>query len=265
MPNNNNAVIVIPARYDSTRYPGKPLALIKGISMIERVWRIARQCQNADAVYIATDSEIIASHASAFGAQILMTSPTCPTGTDRVAQAARSFAHAETILVSLQGDAVLTPPWIVDDIIHALKADPEVTIATPAVKLTANTLKNFLNHKKISPSSGTTVTFDKNGNALYFSKQPIPFQYDIHASHASLYRHIGLYGYRFKTLKLLQELPQSPLEKIEKLEQLRALENGIPIRVVLVDYKGRSHGSVDTPHDIGVVEEIIAFEGELIS
>ncbi len=259
------ATIIIPARYDSSRFPGKPLAMINGLTMIERVWRIAKRCQHADSVYIATDSDEIKTFATRFGAQVLMTSASCQTGTDRVAEAASAFATDESIVLSLQGDAVLTPPWIVDEIIHSMKHDPTVQLATPVVKLSGKTLQDFLNHKKISPSSGTTAVFDKNNNALYFSKNPIPFLYDNQSANAYLYRHIGLYGYRFKTLKQLQALPQSPLEKQEKLEQLRALENGIPIRIVNVDYKGRSHGSVDSPHDVKVVEQIIEREGELIA
>lgn len=260
---NNMAVVIIPARYDSTRYPGKPLAMISGITMIERVWRIACRCRLADAVYIATDSEKIAEHATKFGAQVLMTAASCKTGTDRVAEAAEKVATEDTIIISLQGDAVLTPPWIIDNVIQALKEDLQVPLATPAVKLTGEELTNFLKHKKTSPSSGTTVVFDKQGNALYFSKQPIPFQFDKDS--AFLYRHVGLYGYRFKTLKQLQSLKQSPLEISERLEQLRALENGISIRVIPVDYQGRSHGSVDTPVDVSLVEQIIAAEGELVT
>lgn len=262
---SNDAIIIIPARYDSSRFPGKPLALVNGYTMIERVWRIACCCQKANGVYIATDSEKIASHVSGFGANVLMTSPSCPTGTDRVAEAAAQLVTDDTIVISFQGDAVLTPPWIIDDIIEALRDNFQAGVATPAVKLFGTTLTDFLNHKKVSPSSGTTVTFDKNGMALYFSKQPIPYLYNNDLPNATLYRHIGLYGYRFKTLKLLQALPQSPLEKQEKLEQLRALENGIPIKVITVDYKGRSHGSIDTVQDVKVVERIIAEEGELIS
>lgn len=259
------SIVVIPARYESSRFPGKPLAPIQGVTMIQRVWQIAQRCQQPDEIYIATDSELIASHAQSFGAKVLMTPIECLTGTDRVAAACAQFANDDDIVISLQGDAVLTPPWVIDEVIDALQKNPSMPIATPAVKLTHTALKTFLNHKKISPSSGTTVTFDKNFKALYFSKQPIPFHYDLTAPTAQMYRHIGLYGYRYQTLKILQSLPQSPLEKAEKLEQLRALEQGIPIQIVCVDYKGRSHGSVDTPEDIKVVEHIIQQEGELIS
>lgn len=258
------AIIIIPARYDSSRFPGKPLALIRGITMIERVWRIAQACQHADAVYIATDSDIIAAHAQSFGAQVIMTDPACYTGTDRVAEAATQLADENTIVVSLQGDAVLTPPWVVDALISAMKENPNIGMTTPAVSLKGASLTAFLAHKKVSPSSGTTVVFAKDGKALYFSKQPIPFIREV-TPEATLFRHIGLYAYRFTVLQQLQHLAPTPLEKLEKLEQLRALENEIPIHVVVVDYQGRSHGSVDTQHDVAVIEKIILEEGELIA
>lgn len=232
---------------------------------IERVWQIAKCSKLANAVFISTDSDKIAQHAESFGASVIMTPSDCPTGTDRVAHASKQFAHDNTIVISLQGDAVLTPPWVLDQMIDALIKSPESQMVTPAVKLTKQSLTDFLEHKKVSPSSGTTVTFNINGDALYFSKQPIPYLYSPHSQDAALYRHIGLYGYRYKTLTQLQSLPQSPIEKLEKLEQLRALENNIPIRVVCVDYQGRTHGSVDTPADIAFVENIISKEGELVA
>lgn len=257
------AAIIIPARYDSSRFPGKPLAKIHGVTMIERVWRIARRCQHAPLVAIATDSDIIAEHAKGFGAEVIMTSPACQTGTDRVAEACEQFANDNLAIISLQGDAVLTPPWVLDQMIEAMQSDENVPMVTPAIKLQGQALKDFFQHKKVSPTSGTTVVFDKHFNALYFSKQPIPYLYQPNDPGAFLYRHIGLYGYRYEILKQLQALPQSPIEKLEKLEQLRALENGIAIRIVRVDYQGRTHGSVDTPHDVAVIESIIEKEGEL--
>lgn len=260
----SKAIIIIPARYGSTRFEGKPLKAILGKSMLERVWNIAQSCRHQDAVYIATDDDRIRDHAQRFNANVIMTSPDCPTGTDRVAQAATGIANDDDIVISLQGDALLTPPWVVDAIIESMKADPQIPLATPAVKLMGRHLYEFLEHKKISPSSGTTVVMDPSGIALYFSKTPIPFHHNFADAKACLYRHIGLYGYRFKALQKLQSLPQSPLERCEKLEQLRALENGMAIKVVQVDYQGRSHGSIDTPKDVEFVERIIQQEGELV-
>ena len=257
------ALIIIPARMASTRFPNKPLALIRGKTMIERVWRIGKQVAAAHDVLIATDDESLKSFAEGFGAKVLMTSATCPTGTDRVAEAAERLGGHDAIFFSLQGDAVLTPPWVIGDVLQAMLKDPEVKMATPAVRLAGETLREFLLSKRGGSSSGTTVAFNKKGDALYFSKAVIPFHRN-EMQERPVYRHIGLYAYRLDVLRQLSSLPEGPFEKSEQLEQLRALENGIPIRVVPVDYRGRTHGSVDRPEDVAFVESIIDREGELL-
>jgi 3-deoxy-manno-octulosonate cytidylyltransferase (CMP-KDO synthetase) len=241
-----SALIVIPARMASTRFPGKPLASIAGKAMIERVWQIAKATSNAD-VLIATDDSELKVFAEGFGANVLMTSPHCLTGTDRVAEAARSFPQY-SVFFSLQGDALLTPPWVIDQVLEVMLQDKTVAMATPAVRLQGRALIDFVESKKGGSSSGTVVVFDRMGNALYFSKALIPYARD--ALERPLYRHIGLYAYRMDVLQKLNQLPEGPLERSEKLEQLRALENGIKIRVVPVDYRGRTHGSVDRPEDV---------------
>ncbi|HSX11215.1 MAG TPA: 3-deoxy-manno-octulosonate cytidylyltransferase [Chlamydiales bacterium] len=258
-----SAVIIIPARMASTRFPSKPLALIAGKTMIERVWRIGKASGNANEVIIATDDEQLRQFATAFGAKVVMTSPDCLTGTDRVAEASRHFSR-HSIFFSLQGDAVLTPPWVIEKVLQALLDDPTVQMATPAVRLQGRALTDFVASKRGGSSSGTTVTFDRKGNALYFSKALIPYHRDEMHSERPVYRHIGLYAYRIQTLQRLSQLPEGLFEKSEKLEQLRALENGIPIRVVEVDYRGRTHGSVDRPEDVAFIESVIAREGELL-
>jgi 3-deoxy-manno-octulosonate cytidylyltransferase (CMP-KDO synthetase) len=245
-------MIIIPARMASTRFPRKPLALINGKAMMQRVWEIGKA--TGYPVCIATDDAELFHFAKSFGAEVVMTSPSCLTGTDRVAEAAQKL-EAE-IVFSLQGDAVLTPPWVIAQVLKAME-DPTVQMATPVVELQGKALADFVALKQKGSSSGTCAVFDPKGNALYFSKSLIPFK-------GPVFRHIGLYAYRKETLLRLSQLPESPLEKAEKLEQLRALENGIPIRVVQVDYQGRTHGSVDRPEDVAIVEEIIAREGELI-
>lgn len=257
------ALIVIPARMASTRFPNKPLALIAGKTMIERVWRIGKASGSAHEVVIATDDQGLRQFAQRFGAKVIMTSPNCPTGTDRVAEASRSF-NQHTIFFSLQGDAVLTPPWVIEKVLHAMLSDPSIQMATPAVRLQGKALADFVASKRGGSSSGTTVTFNKKGNALYFSKALIPYHREEMHPDRPVFRHIGLYAYRTHTLQQLSQLPEGPFEKSENLEQLRALENGIPIRVVEVDYKGRTHGSVDRPEDVAVVESIIAKEGEFV-
>jgi 3-deoxy-manno-octulosonate cytidylyltransferase (CMP-KDO synthetase) len=248
--------IVIPARMASTRFPKKPMALIAGVSMLERVWRIAKSVPEAEQVLIATDDVGLKAFAEQFGAHVVMTSPKCPTGTDRVAEVAR-LTGGNGIFFSLQGDAPITPPWVIGEVLKAMIEDPTVQIATPAVRLEGRALEEFAETKKKGSSTGTSVVFDKNQNALYFSKSLIPFR-------GPVYRHIGLYGYRADALQKMNQLPEGPLEKAEMLEQLRALENGIAIRVVEVDYQGRTHGSVDRPEDVAFIERIIAEEGELI-
>lgn len=256
-----SALIVIPARMASTRFPNKPMAQIAGKTMIERVWAIGKAVSSASDVIIATDDPGLFDFARRFGARACMTSPDCPTGTDRVAEVVAKFPD-HSIFFSLQGDAVLTPPWAIEEVLRVMLNEPSVQIATPAVRLQGEALAHFVKAKQRGSSSGTTVVFDCHNNALYFSKALIPYVRE--PLNQTIFRHIGLYAYRAKTLRLLRTLPEGLLEKCEKLEQLRALENGIPIRVVEVDYRGRTHGSVDVPEDVGLVESIIAKEGELV-
>jgi len=257
-----SAAIIIPARYGSTRFPGKPLHKIAGLSLLERVWRIAKTVRRTSRVVIATDDFRITTHAAAFGAEVVMTPENCTNGTERVFACLNSAKITEDIILNLQGDALLTPPWVLEAMIEEMESAPEAEIVTPAVRLERDALVSFTRHKKTSPASGATVVFDKNRNALYFSKAIIP--YLRNSGFASIYRHIGLYGYRRHGLEKYQSLSPTLLEQAEGLEQLRALENGMKIRIVIVDYKGRTHGAIDTAEDVAVVEEIISREGELV-
>jgi len=265
-----NSIIVIPARYGSSRFPGKPLAPISGMAMIERTWRIASLAA-ADKVVITTDDIRIEEAAKGFGAEVVRTSEQCANGSERVFEALVNMGVTPDIVLNLQGDAVLTPPWILNNLIEAMRADSSVQIATPATKMTMTQFRDLVDQKARGIVGGTLVVFDKRFNALYFSKSPIPFirpdvisKADANAD-VPVYRHIGLYGYRYSALKQYLALPQGVLEKVEGLEQLRAIENGVPIRVVLVDYRGRTHWSLDSPDDIGRVEAIIAAQGELFA
>jgi 3-deoxy-manno-octulosonate cytidylyltransferase (CMP-KDO synthetase) len=263
------AVIVIPARYGSTRFPGKPLVRISGKSMLERTWQIARSVKNAEHVFIATDDKRIAEHATQFGAKVQLTSAKCQNGSERVLEALHLLAIKPSIVVNFQGDAVLTPPNVIEALIAAMKEENTIGIATLAARLTYQQYKEFLTLKAQGAAGGTLVTFDGNGRALYFSKSIIPHirnaaDYQNNASNLPVFRHIGLYGYRLEALSQYVSLPPTPLETAEGLEQLRALENGVPIKVVVVDYEGRTHWSVDSPEDAHMVEAIIAREGELV-
>lgn len=256
-------VVVIPARYGSTRFPGKPLANIAGKSMLLRVWSLARAVKGADEVLIATDDTRILEYAESIGARVVLTPAECANGTERTACALRAIEAEPEIVVNLQGDAVLTPPWVMEALIDRLRMHPESRIATPAVQLGWPQYRELEVNKARQQSSGTLVVFDARQQALYFSKSIIPFIRHSGDEAPPVYRHIGLYAYRHDALAEYLALPEGRLERAEGLEQLRALEHGMPVDVVVVDYKGRTHWSVDAPPDVQVVEEIITREGEL--
>lgn len=255
--------IVIPARWGSTRFPGKPLAEIRGRTLIERVWRICAAVDGVAALAVATDDPRIAQAVEAFGGRAVMTPPDCRTGSDRTLAALQAVPDRLDAAVNVQGDAVLTPPWVVQALVDRLRADPESPIVTPAVRLDADRLAAFEASKRATPASGTTVVTRTDGFALYFSKRVLPFVRKPGEGMPPVFRHIGIYGYRRDALERFAALPTGVLEAAEGLEQLRALENGIPIRVVEVDYRGRTHWSIDAPEDAEAAAEIIAREGEL--
>lgn len=259
----SRALIVIPARYSSSRFPGKPLVSVLGKPMIQRVWEIASSQSNVRVV-VATDHDEIEKCVLNFGGQVVRTDSTCRTGTDRVRQAASILQADEDFIVSFQGDALLTPPTVLGSLLKELEHDNTIEICTPAVLLSGQSRKDFLESKKGGSSSGTTVVFDQKRNALYFSKLVLPFQRDENADESDIYRHIGVYAYRRDVLERFASLPEGRLEAAEKLEQLRALEAGIAIRVVICDLQGRSLLSIDNPEDVTQVEKVIAEQGELL-
>lgn len=235
--------VVIPARYGSTRFPGKPLALLAGRPLIAHVVERARAALLPAQVLVATDDARIAAAAAAAGAEVRLTSPDHPSGTDRVAEVARSLA-AE-ILVNLQGDEPLVPPAAVDRAAELLLADMAVDMAT---------LAHIVDAEAARDPNAVKVVCDRRSNALYFSRHPIPYIRDGADSPPAHLRHIGIYAYRRDVLLRLAETPPTPLERAESLEQLRALELGLTIRVQVVDWP--AHG-VDTPADLGRVEALL--------
>ena len=258
-------IVVIPARYSSSRFPGKPLSLVAGKSLISRVWHLARAVPGVSSVYVATDSEEIAAHVVSFGGDVVMTSSACKNGSERVWEAVQSLKDPPAVIVNMQGDAALMPPWIIEALINEMKRDVEVRIATPATRLNKDQYESMLAMKSRGIVSGTTVAFDLSHNALYFSKGVIPFVREWpRSSESPIFQHIGVYAYTYEALRDYVSLPQSPLESVEQLEQLRALENGMPIRVVEVSLQGRTVWSIDNPQDVERVEQIIKSEGELI-
>jgi 3-deoxy-manno-octulosonate cytidylyltransferase (CMP-KDO synthetase) len=213
-------------------------------------------------VVISTEDERVAMHARGFGADVALTSPSCKNGTERTYETLAAADVREAFVINFQGDAVLTPPWVLEALIDEFHGGLPFDVVTPAVALTPRALDELRAHKRDSPSSGTTVTFDLDRNALYFSKEIIPYLRKAEA--APVHRHVGIYGYLRGSLERFVSLSPTLLEEAEGLEQLRALEHGMKVRIVVVDYRGRTHASVDAPEDVQAVEAIIASEGELI-
>lgn len=257
-----SVAIVIPARHGSSRLPGKPLIDILGTSLLERVWRIAQATSGCSRLVVSTEDTRIRDHAQSFGAEAVLTPASCRNGTERSFATIEAAGITESAILNLQGDAVLTPPWVLKAMIDEFDGpDNAFDIVTPATALDESALASLKDGKAHSPASGTTVVFDRRRNALYFSKLILPYMRQ--PGFTRTYRHIGLYGYRRAALETYVSLPPSPLEQTEGLEQLRALENGMTVRIVPVDYRGRTHGSVDAPEDVAIIRDIIRREGEL--
>ncbi|MCB0333310.1 MAG: 3-deoxy-manno-octulosonate cytidylyltransferase [Bdellovibrionales bacterium] len=255
--------LVIPARYGSTRFPGKPLVNIAGRSLIERVWRIASAVKGVT-VLVATDDERIVEHVHSFGGRSVMTPSECRNGSERILAALQQLKHQPDIALNVQGDAVLTPPWILQALVDHMKTNSTCVLSTPAVQLSREQYEKVLQQTKAGIAGGTYVTFDQSGKALYFSKALIPHLRDGVPEDLPVYKHIGIYAYRMETLEQYVSLGPGRFELVEQLEQLRALEHGIPIDVVHVDYRGRTPWSIDLPEDVQEVEAILAREGELV-
>lgn len=257
--------IIIPARYASKRFPGKPLFAISGKPLIQRVYEIGCAC-GADEVCVATDDQRIYDCVASFGGKVCMTSPDCSNGSERVWEAAAGLQLQPEILINLQGDAVLTPPWVLSALVEEMRREPRPPVATPAVQLSWEQLDALSVGKAAGTVGGTLVVFDAHRKALYFSRSLIPhLRRPDRRVAPPLYRHIGTYAYTRQALEQYLTLPPSRLEAAEQLEQLRLLEAGIEVRVVPVDYRGRTHWSVDTPEDARIVEQILQTEGELLA
>jgi 3-deoxy-manno-octulosonate cytidylyltransferase (CMP-KDO synthetase) len=234
---------VIPARYESSRFPGKPLALIKGKEMILRVAERAAKCKKVDEFIVATDDERIRAVVEKSGFKAVITAKTHASGTDRIAEAAKG-SNAE-IIVNIQGDEPMMDTPSIDRAIDALLVDDSLNVATLAVPL-----KNMAT---FGDPNVVKVVFDYFGNAMYFSRAPIPHNRDGGSQH-EIYKHLGLYVYRKNFLIKFSLMEQSSLEKTELLEQLRILQNGVKIRVVISE---KDSMGVDTPEDLKKVEALI--------
>jgi len=260
-------VIIIPARYASTRYPGKPLVTLQGAdgvakSLIQRSWEAAMQVKGVDDVFVATDDDRIKDAAQAFGAKVIMTSTTCENGTARCAEAANAGVFEADLIVNLQGDAPLTPAWFVEDLIAAMAKRPEAPVATPVVLCDAQTYAHFRADRAAGLVGGTTAVFDSSNRALYFSKEVLPYIHPSKAAEAEgdVFHHVGLYAYRPAAIADYTSWPEGRLERHEGLEQLRFLENGTDVLCVEVEGRGRVFWELNNPGDVERIESILKAE-----
>ena len=258
-----SVLIVIPARYASTRYPGKPLVSLKGPdgdkSLIRRSWEAALAVRGADRVVVATDDDRIAAHATGFGAEVVMTSSAAQNGTERCAEVAAKLPGFDEV-VNLQGDAPLTPAWFVEDLVRGLASDPRADIATPVLRCDGRALNGLLADRRAGRVGGTTAVFGVLGTGLYFSKEVIPFTGQTYgdADPTPVFHHVGVYAYRPSALMAYPCWPVGPLETLEGLEQLRFLENGRRVLCVEVQAKGRQFWELNNPSDVAVIEAMLA-------
>jgi 3-deoxy-manno-octulosonate cytidylyltransferase (CMP-KDO synthetase) len=234
---------VIPSRYGSSRLEGKPLALIAGKSMVQRVYEQAQKAKSITKTIVATDDERIVNAVKAFGGEAQMTSE-CRSGTDRVAQTADILnLGPDEIIVNIQGDQPVFDPRAIDELIAPFNDDPDLVMSTLAFKIQ--------DKREITDPKDVKVTFDRNGFALYFSRAQIPYPRDKETK-VDFYKHLGFYAYKKSFLDKLITLPTGTCEHVEKLEQLRVLEFGYRIKVVVTPYDSPE---IDLPEDIKRVEE----------
>ncbi len=244
-------IVMIPARYGASRFPGKPLAPIAGKPMIRRVYECAARAGRITDVRIATDDERIREAVEGFGGAVVMTGADNRTGSDRVADAAARMGLApDDILVNVQGDQPVLDPHCLDQVVEPLLENPAPEMSTLAVRIDRP--------ERIGDPNDVKVVFDASGTALYFSRSPIPFGRDPETVFDT-YKHLGIYAYTREFLERFRTLPTGRLEAVEKLEQLRALEHGCRIRVVVTD---RDSPSVDVPADIARIEAFLKQQGQ---
>ncbi|NNM15183.1 MAG: 3-deoxy-manno-octulosonate cytidylyltransferase [Bacteroidia bacterium] len=244
-----NCIGIIPARFGSTRFPGKPLAEIAGKSMIQRVYEQASKSKHLKKVLVATDDDRILKHVSSFGGAAMMTSENHVNGTQRCEEVVSNLNESYDVVINIQGDEPLIQPKLIDSVCEIFEI-PDIEIATLITKIDSS--EDLLNPNVVK------VVTDKNGSALYFSRSPIPYNKNIQADKlpddVSYLQHIGLYAYRTDVLQKLVKLEPSKLEMAESLEQLRWLENGFSLQTI---FSSLPSYAVDSPSDIGKIEKLL--------
>lgn len=262
-----NTIILIPARYASSRYPGKPLIELKGASgtpkpLIQRSVEAARRVKGVSGVFVVTDDERIAEACAPARVGVIMTSPGCRNGTERCAEALVQL-HEPDLVINFQGDALLTPPGFVEALIARVETDEDALVATPAMRLRSEEVRALQADEAAGRIGGTSVVTDNSGFALYFSKRLIPhFPPSVLESEISPARlHVGVYAYRPEALEQYVSTPISELETLEGLEQLRFLAAGMPVAVVDVERPSFALRELNNPEDVLPIEQALAEAG----
>lgn len=259
--------IIIPARFASTRYPGKPLVRLKGAggverSLIEWSWRAANRVQGVRQVVVATDDERIASEVDRFGGTFVMTPAHCANGTERCAAAAATMPDCPDLVVNFQGDALLTPPEIAAAVIARMTGERSLMVATPAIPCSSETHRHLVDDRAAGRVGGTTMVFNRLRQCLYFSKNVIPFVPPQREGNVGLvHLHLGLYAYRKEALAAYAAAPASPLEDLEGLEQLRFLDMGIGIGAVVCEPPEGLMIELNNPGDKVLIENALLRRG----
>lgn len=261
-------LVVIPARYASHRYPGKPLVALRGATgearpLIRRSWEAAMAVRGVSRVVVATDDARIREAAQGFGAEVVMTSPDWSNGTERCAEAHAILGGDYEVVVNLQGDAPLTPPWFVEALIAGLARDGGALMATPVLRCDGATLAALRADRAAGRVGGTTAVFGEGHRALYFSKEVIPFAAGTFPPEGPtpVWHHVGVYAYRAAALAAYPGWAPGPLERLEGLEQLRFLEHGRTVACVPVESRGRRFWELNNPEDVPILEAMMAEMG----
>lgn len=262
-----NSVILIPARYASSRYPGKPLVELKGASgtpktLIQRSVEAARRVRGISGVFVVTDDERIAEACAPAKVGVIMTSPECRNGTERCAEALAQL-HEPELVINLQGDALLTPPGFVEALIGRMQDDRDALVATPAMRLRSEEVRALQAEEAAGRVGGTTVVANDLGHALYFSKRLIPHLPDgaLSGDMSPVRLHVGVYAYRPEALERYVATPVSALETLEGLEQLRFLVAGVPVAVVDVETPPFALRELNNPEDVAPIEQALSEAG----
>lgn len=261
------ACVIIPARFGSSRYPGKPLAMVAGAGgrrrpLIERSW-LAAMAADIGPVFVATDDRRIADCVRGFGGEAIMTSENCANGTERCAAALEALCPDIDVVVNFQGDALLTPPWFLAPLTRTLRDMPDIDVATPVIRAPHDVHARLLEDAACGRVGGTTVVADNKGRALYFTKAVIPHVSKLGGigSESPILLHVGIYAYRCAALRRYGALPVPKIEELEGLEQLRFLSAGIPVQLVEVEPRGRPIWELNNPSDHEPIEAALAANG----